>query len=172
MNANIPNKLRLRGWIGRRRCQWGGETVEFALLAGLFFLLLFGIIEFSIAMYNQGILLHSSRVGAREASLYWLDVTQISLDSDPEDDQRVKISEVDDAITNFAGRFMISFTDATTAVAILHEGQRIDSMDTRPVGAGERVRVDLSFLYRAPVTAALAGLLDMDMAARAEMRVE
>ena len=101
MNANIRNSGPAQGsWFGRHRRQQGSETVEFALLATFIFLLLFAIIEFSIAMYDQGTLVHSARLGAREASLYWLDVTAITPDSDPEDDQRVKPDWIEETIVN------------------------------------------------------------------------
>ena len=50
----------------RRR---GAAAVEFALVAPLFFALLFGIIEFGRVMMVQQLLVNASRSGAREASL-------------------------------------------------------------------------------------------------------
>lgn len=172
MNAYTQRKPFQRGWAGWPSRQKGGETVEFALHAVLVFLLFFGIIEFSIAMYDQGTMVHASRVGAREASLYWLDVTQITPQSDPQDDQRVSPSAIEDAVTEFSDRFLVSFTGAEAVVDIFHEGVRINDLETRVVGAQDAVRTDVSLLYRAPVTAALAQLMDLDLLARAEMRVE
>ena len=45
--------------------QNGATMVEFALIAPLLFLLIFGIIEFSLLLYNKHIIAHSSREGAR-----------------------------------------------------------------------------------------------------------
>ena len=59
-------------FLAPRRCRQRGATiVEFAITAGFSIGLLFLIIEFGIAMFNQGVLMHASRVGARVAALYW-----------------------------------------------------------------------------------------------------
>lgn len=144
-------------------------------MAGWIFFLFFAVIEFSIAMYDQGTLIHGSRLGAREASLYWLDVTQMGPDTDPLDDQRIMPSHVEKVLkTDFVDRFVVSFSGQETSVDIRHEGARINDLDTRVVGPGDRVSVDLSFAHGAPVTAALAHLIDLglNLGARAEMRVE
>jgi hypothetical protein len=50
--------------------QKGTETVEFAITSVLLFLLLFGIIEFSLALVDRAILANASREGARVGILY------------------------------------------------------------------------------------------------------
>lgn len=45
----------------------GASAVEFAIVAPLFFMLVFGCIEFGRALMVQQILTNASRVGAREA---------------------------------------------------------------------------------------------------------
>lgn len=50
--------------------QKGAEVVEFALTAVLLFILLFGIIEFSVALYDKAILTNASREGARTGILF------------------------------------------------------------------------------------------------------
>lgn len=47
----------------------GAATVEFALIAPLLFLLIFGIIEFGQVFYVQLVLTNASREGCREACL-------------------------------------------------------------------------------------------------------
>ena len=49
----------------------GATLVEFAIILPLFFLLIFGIIEFSILLYDKAILTNASREGARLGSLYY-----------------------------------------------------------------------------------------------------
>ena len=71
--------------FGRRRRQGGGEIVEFAILAPLLFVLLFGIIEFSLALYNLAILTNASREGARLGILWTNDLSdQDSVEDDME----------------------------------------------------------------------------------------
>ncbi|MDG5467570.1 TadE/TadG family type IV pilus assembly protein [Deltaproteobacteria bacterium IMCC39524] len=43
----------------------GAATVEFAVIAGILFLIVFGIIEFGLLLFNQHILTNASREGAR-----------------------------------------------------------------------------------------------------------
>jgi Flp pilus assembly protein TadG len=48
-----------------RRSESGASAVEFALLLPLLMMILFGIIEFGMALYRQAILTNASREGAR-----------------------------------------------------------------------------------------------------------
>ncbi|MDX5376894.1 MAG: pilus assembly protein, partial [Halomonas sp.] len=50
--------------------QRGSEVVEFAISASLLFILLFGIIEFSVALFDKATLTNASREGARTGILY------------------------------------------------------------------------------------------------------
>jgi Flp pilus assembly protein TadG len=45
--------------------QNGSATVEFAIIAPLLFLLLFGIIDFGVLLYNQAVITNACREGAR-----------------------------------------------------------------------------------------------------------
>ena len=49
----------------RLRSESGASAVEFALVLPLLMLILFGIIEFGLALYRQAILTNASREGAR-----------------------------------------------------------------------------------------------------------
>jgi Flp pilus assembly protein TadG len=49
----------------RLRSETGGAAVEFALLLPVLMMILFGIIEFGIALYQHSILTNASREGAR-----------------------------------------------------------------------------------------------------------
>lgn len=52
--------------IGKRnQSECGASAVEFALLLPLLMMLVFGIVEFGLAMYRQAILTNASREGAR-----------------------------------------------------------------------------------------------------------
>jgi Flp pilus assembly protein TadG len=61
--ANRPNRLRSRS---RRR---GAAVVEFAFVAPVFFLLVFGMIEYGRMLMVQQVLTNGSREGARRAIL-------------------------------------------------------------------------------------------------------
>jgi hypothetical protein len=170
MNILSSTRKKRRSGRNSRKRQRGGETIEFALLAALVFLLLFGIIEFAIAMYNEGVIVHSSRVGAREASLFWVDINQLSM-TNPETNQRIKTSEVESAASDFADRFLVSFSGAATKIRF--QDQPIsDVADTLIVGPGDEVSVRVSLDYRAPVSGAIAHLANMNLAGQSVMRVE
>jgi len=79
--------------------QNGATLVEFAIIAPLLFLLIFGIIEFSLLLYNKHIITHSSREGARAGIVAradrFIDPTDNSLDDDID-----IVSTVEDWIAN------------------------------------------------------------------------
>ena len=50
------------------KCQKGAAAVEFAIIAPLLFTILFGIIEFSLLLYDKAVITNASREGAR----YWI----------------------------------------------------------------------------------------------------
>jgi Flp pilus assembly protein TadG len=54
----------------RSKKEEGTGLVEFALLAPLFVMLLFGLVEFGLAIYNQGVVTNASREGARFGVVY------------------------------------------------------------------------------------------------------
>ena len=54
--------------------QDGVSAVEFAIVLPLFVVLIFGIIEFGVIMYNKAIITNASREGARFAILFDSDV--------------------------------------------------------------------------------------------------
>lgn len=56
--------------FSRRRNEEGAGVVEFALVAPLFVMLLFGLVEFGLAMYNKGVLTNASREAARFGVVY------------------------------------------------------------------------------------------------------
>ena len=52
------------------RCQQGTSLVEFAFVAPFFLLLLFGIIEFSVILFDKATITNASREGARVGILF------------------------------------------------------------------------------------------------------
>jgi Flp pilus assembly protein TadG len=54
----------------RSKKQEGASLVEFSLLAPLFVVLLFGLVEFGLSIYSKGVLANASREGARFGVVY------------------------------------------------------------------------------------------------------
>ena len=88
------------------RRQAGGEVVEFALTLLLFFFLLFVIIDFSVAVYDQGALVSASRIGARQGSLYWVDPNNYDPGAGPADNTRLSEGMISSAVTAYAALLM------------------------------------------------------------------
>ena len=73
----------------------GTAILEFAIVLPLLFLLLMGIIEFSLVLYDKAILTNASREGARAGI-----VSQ---------DPRVTNPEIRDYVKNYCKNFLITF---------------------------------------------------------------
>lgn len=78
--------------------QKGAEVVEFALTAVLLFILLFGMIEFSVALYDKAVLTNASREGARTGILF----RPAPRDLVAEDDA------IEQAVRDYAEQYLIS----------------------------------------------------------------
>jgi Flp pilus assembly protein TadG len=151
--------------------QTGATTVEFALTVGLSLVVMFAIIEFAIGMYNQGVLVHGTRVGAREASMYWVDPTRVTPNTNPLDDQRIDADTVVGSITDWTDNFIVSLNgNNPNAPVVLLNGSPLTGT---PVAAhGDEVRVDTTFQYVGPITSVLANAFAVNQRSRAIMRVE
>jgi len=81
-------------------CQKGGAAIEFAIVLPLLLLLLFGIIEFSLLMYDKAVITNASREGARTAILF----------NDPVVGQgRATQADVTAVVGNYCSNNLISF---------------------------------------------------------------
>ncbi len=88
--------MKVRGL--RFQNQEGAGLVEFAIIAPLFVMLLFGMVEFGLAMYNKGVVTNASREGARFGVVY----------SSPRKNQADIVSKVQEYLTKSG------FTDTAT----------------------------------------------------------
>ncbi len=57
---------------GLVRGQQGAAAVEFAVVAPLFLILWFGVLDFGLGMYAKGLITHASQEGARYGAVYHL----------------------------------------------------------------------------------------------------
>ncbi|WP_373186004.1 TadE/TadG family type IV pilus assembly protein [Halopseudomonas sp.] len=80
------------------RRQHGSETVEFAISATLLFILLFGMIEFSVALFDKAALTNASREGAREGILYKPNPRDLAVED----------TAIKQAIRDYAEQYLIS----------------------------------------------------------------
>lgn len=88
------------------KSQEGASAVEFAIIAPLFFVLLFGIIEFSALLYNKAVITNASREAARYSATFY---------TNPENGEadRPTCDEVKSYVAQYVNAKMLSFTDPT-----------------------------------------------------------
>ena len=77
----------------------GSAAVEFAIVLPLLVVLVFGIIEFSVALYDKAMITNASREGARTGILF----------SDP----RISDAEIINVVNNYCGTHLITFAGPT-----------------------------------------------------------
>ncbi len=82
--------------------QKGSELVEFAISATVLFLLLFGIIEFSVALFDKATLTNASREGARTGILFKPEPRDLAAED----------SAIEQAIRDYAEQYLISLGGA------------------------------------------------------------
>jgi len=92
--------------------QYGGTAVELAFVIPILVLLIFGIIEFSLLIYNKTMITNAAREGARYG-VVWA----------PEENLRMTQSNIQLVVENFLGNRLISFNpDNTDAIAVVTNG--------------------------------------------------
>jgi Flp pilus assembly protein TadG len=129
--------------MGRKLAsQKGASAVEFALVLPLLLLILFGIIEFSLLMYDKAMITNASREGARRGVVYRIDST--TFDYAPLTDDQI-ITEV----TNYLGNHLITLSGTSTPVITI----------TRAVEAsGNTLNVQVDYNYQFLVVTPIAAI--------------
>lgn len=115
--------------------QRGAETVEFAISASLMFLILFGIIEFSVALYDKATLTNASREGARNGILFRPEPRDLGGED----------ASIEAAIRDYAEEYLISLGGAAEmSIAI----QRVDLGGGAGFDAGDEIVVTIDYPYQ------------------------
>lgn len=86
--------------VKKIREQQGAAAIEFALVLPLLIILVFGIIEFSILLYDKAMITNASREGARAGIVY----------SYPD---RITDGEITSVITDYCKNYLITFGSGT-----------------------------------------------------------
>lgn len=87
------------------RSQKGSVLIEFAFVLPVFLLILFGVIFFSVALYNKTVLTMATREGARAGVVYVAGTNT----------NAARISSANTAATQVCQNHLISFGDAMAA---------------------------------------------------------
>ncbi|NIC07555.1 TadE/TadG family type IV pilus assembly protein [Billgrantia bachuensis] len=139
-------------------CQRGSEVVEFAISASLLFILLFGIIEFSVALFDKATLTNASREGARTGILYR-----------PEPrDTATEDAAIEQAIRDYAEQYLISL-GGPAAMEIT-----IQRPNGGTLQAGDSLVVTVDYPYQFLLLPAFVGTLGdvLELSATTVMRAE
>ncbi len=133
------------------KSQKGAAAIEFAIVFPLLIVLIFGMIEFSIAFYDKAMITNASREGARRGILF----------SDP----RANDDEIRAVVDNYCGSHLITFGVAAGPTTTIVRGGS-DPGDSLTV----RVTYRYDFLILPGFLTDLTG--GIDLLAETVMRME
>lgn len=141
--------------------QKGAEVVEFAITASLLFLILFGIIESSVALFDKATLTNAGREGARTGILY----RPAPRDLATED------SAITQAIEDYAADLLISLGGDASMTTVI---QRNDLDGNGIFDAGDEVVVTITYPYQFLILPEFIGTLGgaLNLTATSVMRAE
>ncbi len=129
----------------------GATAVEFAIVFPLLILLMFGIIEFSVILYDKAMITNASREGARAGI-----VSQLV---------RVSDSQIQSVVDNYSRLYLISFrSGAAPVTTVARTGSTFGSE------LSVTVTYTYSFLALPQFVTGLVG--PMNLTARTVMRME
>ena len=104
----------------------GAAAVEFALILPVLVLILFGIIEFGLLLYDKQVITNASREGARAG------IVQAATRPDS--------AAITSVVTNYASNYLVTFADGTVNPSV-----------TLPMGAcvsfGTSLKVSVTYQY-------------------------
>jgi Flp pilus assembly protein TadG len=111
--------------VNRKNREKGTSAVEFVLVLPLLLLMLFAIIEFSVAMYDKAVITNASREGARRG---------IVMRTPP---PRISAAEISTTVANYSAAHLISFGAAAVTT----------SVSSICVDSGDQLTVTVSYPY-------------------------
>jgi Flp pilus assembly protein TadG len=149
-----------------RHNQKGAATVEFAIILPLLLLLIFGMIEFSLLMYNKAMITNASREGARRGIVYRVDPTTFNYSP-------LTDTQIQDEVTKYLSNYLITFSSTVTPHStIITPANR---------ASGDMLNVQVSYPYQFLVFPVIARLVapggttipgTITLTAPTEMRME
>ncbi len=121
----------------------GAAAVEFGLIAPLLFVLLFGIIEFSVALYNKAVITNASREGARYAAGFYTNPANATA-------ARPLCGDIQTYVTNYVNLHLISFKgDTFNSSNVTCPNGNPSSDFAGNVGYADTIRVNYTYTFLA-----------------------
>lgn len=111
----------------------GGSMVEFALIAPLLFVLLFGIIEFGFYLYNWQVLTNATREGARRGIV--------------QDSPRIPEAEIKKMVKDYADEYLITFAATKPTFTDIVKVENITAGGSSCVNFADNLKVSVTYPY-------------------------
>ena len=145
--------------------QRGTSMVEFAFVAPVFLLLLFGIIEFSVILFDKATITNASREGARTGILF--------RDGDRTIGSAALAAEktlIENVVNNYANAYLISLGGSSSITTTV---TRTDRNGNGVFDVGDDLTVNVNYPYNYLVLPGFANALsDYTLGAVTVMRAE
>jgi Flp pilus assembly protein TadG len=125
-----------------RHNQKGATNVEFAIILPLLLLLLFGIIEFALLMYNKAMITNASREGARRGIVYRVDPA--TFDYSPLTDTQIRTE-----VTNYLSNHLITLSGTSAHTTTITRAVEV---------SGNTLNIQVSYPYNFLVVPSIAAL--------------
>ena len=134
----------------RLRRRDGANLVEFALVLPLLLILVFGIVDFGLALYDKAVVTNASREGARAGMVY-------------RHPARVDDAEIEAVVNNYLASRLVSAGMGSASVSISRTGN----------SSGDSLTVTVQYFYNHFAIGDLVpGLGSLNLTATTVMRME
>ena len=119
--------------------QQGTSLVEFAFVAPMFFMLLFGIIEFSVILFDKATITNASREAARAGIVFRDGDRTIGGGA-----VGAETTEIKNIVTTYASNYLISLGGTSTITTVVN---RNDINGNGIFDMGDQLTVDVQYPY-------------------------
>ncbi len=140
----------------RWKSRAGAELVEFAVVLPILMLLVFGIVDFSLALYDKAVVTNAAREGARAGIVFRTNPATGAVN-------RLTAAEIQAVATSYCGSYLVTFGSGTVSVSVTGAGG----------ASGSPVSVTVTYPYNfAVISNFVPGLSDPTLTSTSVMRME
>jgi Flp pilus assembly protein TadG len=133
----------------RLRLQTGANLLEFALVTPLLLILVFGVADVSLALFDKAVITNASREGARAGMAFR--------------DPRLTNTEIGTVVSNYCAARLITFGASTPVTAVSRTG----------LNSGDTLTVTVTYTYGYAILSRLIpGLGPLNLVATTVVRME
>ena len=144
----------------RRKSQAGSELIEFAFVLPLLLILVFGIIDFSLALYDKAVITNAAREGARAGIVF----APVRPAGSPIQGRLTEL-EIEDVVMTYCQNHLVNFGGAD----ISRDDIEVDGEEGT---AGVPLTVTVNYTYNHVAISSFLGLGGMSLSATSVMRSE